>query len=59
MLAVFRNSFEAESQFVALFRIINDPTQVLNTKVKLAYLEYLQELVPVLDSGDFKETQGT
>ena len=58
VLLLSRNSFEPDAQLMALFRIVNDPTQTLNTKVKLAYLEYLLELLPMLEPGHFKETQG-
>ena len=55
---VCRKAFDPEAQFAALCRIITDPNQTINNKVKLAFLEYLLELLPLLDSEDFKDSQG-
>lgn len=55
---VLRKAFDPEAQFSALCRIVTDPTQTLNNKVKLAFLEYLLELLPTLDSADFRDSQG-
>ena len=55
---LFRKSFEAERQFAMLCRILIDQTQPMNHKVKLAWLEYMHELLPLLDSTDFKDTTG-
>lgn len=51
-------AFDPEAQFAALCRIVTDPTQTLNNKVKHVYLEYLLELLPMLDAADFKDSQG-
>lgn len=58
VLPTCSKAFDPESQFTALCRIITDPKQTLNNKVKLAFLEYLLELLPMLDPADFKESQG-
>ncbi len=55
---IYRKAFDPEAQFAALCRIVTDPTQTLNNKVKLAFLEYLLELIPLLDPSDFKDSQG-
>lgn len=54
-----RKAFDAEPQFAVLCRIVTDPTQTLNNKVKLAFLDYLLELIPMLDPSDFRDSQGT
>jgi hypothetical protein len=54
----YRKAFDPESQFGVLCRIITDPRQTLNNKVKHAFLEYLLELLPLLDPTDFKDSQG-
>lgn len=51
-------AFDPEAQFAVLCRIVTDPNQTINNKVKLAFLEYLLELLPLLDSTDFKDSQG-
>lgn len=53
-----RKAFDPDAQFGVLCRIVTDPTQTLNNKVKLAFLEYLLELLPMLDPSDFKDSQG-
>ena len=53
-----RKSFEPDVQFVIMCRIVTDQTQPMNHKVKLAWLEYLRELLPLLDSAEFKDTTG-
>lgn len=52
-----RKAFDPEAQFNVLCRIITDTKQTLNNKVKHAFLEYLLELLPMLDPADFKESQ--
>ena len=54
-----RKSFEPDVQFVVMCRIVTDQTQPMNHKVKLAWLEYLRELLPLVDSAEFKDTTGT
>lgn len=51
-------AFDPEAQFAVLCRIVTDPTQTLNNKVKHVYLEYLLELLPMLDPANFKDSQG-
>lgn len=51
-----RKAFDPESQFTVLCRIFIDPKQTLNNKVKLAFLEYLLELLPMLEPSEFKES---
>ena len=53
-----RKSFEPDVQFVIMCRIVTDQTQPMNHKVKLAWLEYLRELLPLLDSAEFRDTTG-
>lgn len=53
-----RKAFDPESQFSVLCRIITDPTQTHNNKVKHAFLEYLLELLPMLDPANFRDSQG-
>ena len=59
MFLLCRKSFEPEVQFVVMCRIVTDQTQPMNHKVKLAWLEYLRELLPLVDSAEFKDTTGT
>ena len=59
LLVICRRSFEPEHQFSALCRIITDQSQPMNNKVKLAWLEYVHELVPLMDPAHLKETPGT
>ena len=57
-MCCYRKSFEPEQQFSTLCRILTDQTQPMGNKVRLAWLEYLQDLVPLLDSADFKDSMG-
>ena len=59
MFPLCRKSFEPDVQFVVMCRIVTDQTQPMNHKVKLAWLEYLRELLPLVDSAEFKDTTGT
>ncbi|XP_019850114.1 PREDICTED: CLIP-associating protein 1-like [Amphimedon queenslandica] len=54
-----RKAFDPSSQFSVLCRILTDPAQPMTVKVKQAWLEYVHELVPMIDSEDFKETSET
>lgn len=54
-----RKNFDADAQFSVLCRILTDQTQPMNNKVKLGWLEYMQDLLPMLDSADFKDITGT
>lgn len=53
-----RKSFEVSTQFSVLCRILTDQTQPMNNKVKLSWLEYFLELLPMLDSACLKESTG-
>ncbi len=54
----FRRQFEVDSQFNTLCRILTDQSQPMNNKVKQAWLEYMHELIPLMDSEDFKDNSG-
>ena len=54
----YRKAFDSSDQFNILCRILTDPAQPMTVKVKQAWLEYVQELIPLVDSEDFKETSG-
>ncbi len=58
MLSLCRNSFDPDVQFSKMCRLVSDQTQPMNTKVKLAWLEYFLELLPNVESSDFKDTTG-
>ena len=47
-----------DTQFHALCRILTDQSQPMNNKVKQAWLEYMHELIPLMDSEDFKDNSG-
>ncbi|CAI8057490.1 CLIP-associating protein 1 [Geodia barretti] len=55
ILELIRKSFDTDQQFMTLCRILNDQSQPMNRKVRLAWLEYLSELIPLMDSGDLRE----
>ncbi len=39
-------------------RLVSDQTQPMNSKVKVAWLEYFLELLPLVEGSDFKDTTG-
>ncbi len=39
-------------------RILTDQSQPMNNKVKQAWLEYMHDLIPFMDSEDFKDNTG-
>ena len=53
-----RKSFDADAQFSVMCRILTDQTQPMNHKVKLGWLEYMQDLLSMLDSADFRDVTG-
>ena len=53
-----RKSFDESTQFRVMCRILTDQTQPMNNKVKLGWLEYFIELLPSLDSANFKDSTG-
>jgi CLIP-associating protein 1/2 len=55
VLENIRRSFDMSQQFKMLCRIFNDQSQPMSIKVKFAWLEYIHELVPAMDSEDFKD----
>lgn len=59
VLELIRKNFEPEQQFVTLGRILTDPQQPMNTKVKQAWLEYFLELIGQMESSDFKDDSET
>lgn len=56
VLEQVRKSFEPDAQFSRMCRIVSDHTQPMNSKVKLAWLEYFLELLPLVEGSDFKDT---
>lgn len=58
VLELIRKNFEPEQQFMTLCRILTDPQQPMNTKVKQAWLEYFLELIGQVESSDFKDDPG-
>lgn len=50
---LIRESFPIEDQFNVIMRLLSDQTQTLNTKVKIAILQYLSKLIFLMDSLDF------
>ena len=58
ILYCYRRHFDVSQQFNVLCRILNDQTQPMNNKVKHAWLEYVHELLPLMDCDDFKDTSG-
>jgi CLIP-associating protein 1/2 len=59
ILELIRKSFDTDQQFMTLCRILNDQSQPMNRKVRLAWLEYLSEVIPLMDSGDLRENAET
>eukprot|EP00731_Ephydatia_muelleri_P012716 Em0007g26a len=59
VLELIRKNFEPEQQFMTLCRILTDPQQPMNTKVKQAWLEYFLELIGQVESSDFKDDPET
>ena len=59
LLLYCRRAFDVSQQFSVLCRILNDQTQPMTVKVKQAWLEYVHELVPLMDSEDFQDSSGT
>ncbi|XP_055338977.1 CLIP-associating protein 1-like isoform X2 [Paramacrobiotus metropolitanus] len=56
-LELIRGSFAAENQFQQLLKFINDSLQTPNTKVKMAFLTYLTNLIRCnMVASDFKNT---
>ena len=53
-----RRTFLYDQQFNVLCRILNDQSQPMNNRVKQAWLEYVHELIPSMNSEDFKDTPG-
>lgn len=53
-----RHQFDVDAQFIALCRILTDQSQPMNNKVKQAWLEYVHELIPLMNSEDFKDNTG-
>ena len=58
VLELIRKNFEPEQQFSTLGRILTDPQQPMNTKVKLAWLEYFLEVIAQMEPSDFKDDVG-
>ena len=50
-----RKAFDVDKQFHELCRILVDPQRPMNNKVKLAWLDYLNELLPSMEASDFTE----
>lgn len=50
---LIRESFPNDQQFNVIMRLLSDQTQTLNTKVKIAILQYLSKLIFLMDSSDF------
>lgn len=50
---LIRESFPIDHQFDVIMRLLSDQTQTLNTKVKLAVLQYLSKLIFQMDSAEF------
>ncbi|XP_075676762.1 CLIP-associating protein isoform X3 [Dermatophagoides pteronyssinus] len=50
---LIRESFPIDHQFNVIMRLLSDQTQTLNTKVKIAVLQYLSKLIFLMDSSDF------
>lgn len=50
---LMRESFPIDNQFDEIMRLLSDQTQTLNTKVKIAVLQYLSKLIFLMDSSDF------
>jgi CLIP-associating protein 1/2 len=50
---LIRESFSADEQFNVIIRFLSDQTQTPNVKVKIAVLQYLINLIPLMDSNDF------
>lgn len=48
-----RESFPIDHQFNVIMRLLSDQTQTLNTKVKIAVLQYLNKLIFRMDSSEF------
>ena len=57
-LAPSRRTFLYDQQFHVLCRILNDQSQPMNNRVKQSWLEYVHELIPSMNSEDFKDTPG-
>lgn len=55
---VRRKVFDPEAQFNKMCRILTDQTQPMNSKVKLTWLEYFVELLPLVEAADFQDTSG-
>ena len=49
---LIRDSFSCEDQFIVIIRFLSDQTQTPNVKVKTAVLQYLINLIPLMDSND-------
>ena len=47
-----------DRQFSELCRILVDPQRPMNHKVKLAWLDYLNELLPSMEASDFTDCSG-
>ena len=53
-----RRQFDVDIQFGAMCRILTDQSQPMNNKVKQAWLDYMHDLIPFMDSEDFKDNSG-
>ena len=49
---LIRDSFASEEQFLVIIRFLSDQTQTPNIKVKTAVLQYLINLIPLMESSD-------
>lgn len=50
---LIRESFPIDHQFDVIMRLLSDQTQTLNTKVKIAILQYLSKLIFLMESTQF------
>lgn len=50
---LIRESFSIEEQFNVIMRLLSDQTLTLNTKVKIAVLQYMSKLIFIMDMTDF------
>lgn len=53
-----RKSFDPDVQFSNMCRLVSDQSQPMNSKVKVAWLEYFLELLPSVEGSDFKDNTG-
>ncbi|XP_064397669.1 CLIP-associating protein 1-B-like [Halichondria panicea] len=55
VLEQIRKSFDPDVQFSNMCRLVSDQSQPMNSKVKVAWLEYFLELLPSVEGSDFKD----